>query len=146
MSRLKIKRHPHDPTIGIVQGSGANPGRITKGQAAGHQEFIMTNWEIIAWHAWRGYQQQGRGMLIFDENEIHTHDGTFRQVGMHVTYLGERSPEFPRLTEDYISQAIQAYNPSQEVLCVFQLKIGGLGFYRTRKGWVDPPDAKPNAN
>jgi hypothetical protein len=147
MGRWKIKRHQYDPTIAVIQGTGATPGRITPAQGAGHQEFIKTNWELLAWHAWREYQEKGRGMLIFDEKDIHTHDGTFRQVGVHLSYLGERSPEFPKYPdEDYVFRAIQEYDPRQEVLCAIRLKIGGLGFYRTRKGWVDPPDARPNAN
>jgi hypothetical protein len=147
MGRWKVKRHRYDPTIGVVQGTGAPPGRITAAQAAGHQEFIKVNWESLAWHAWRGYQERGRGALILDERELHTHDGSFRQVGIHLAYMGERSPEFPKAPDqDYVFRTIQEYDPRQEVLVMIRLRIGGLGFYRTRKRWVDPLDAKPNAN
>ena len=103
MGRWKIKRNLYDPTIGVIQGTGANPGRITLAQGAGHQEFITTNWELLAFHAWRGYQEKGRGMLILDEKEIHTYDGQFRHVGVHLAYLGERMPQFPTYPDRIVS-------------------------------------------
>jgi hypothetical protein len=152
----KIKRDRWDPTIGIIQGTGANRGRISEARASGHGDFIKTNWERLAFHAWRGYQAQGRGALILNESEIHTRSGRCEPVAIRLLYLGEQSGDFRTKlkgkttshgwSDDYTARAVAEYEPRREVLVILQLREGGTVFYRVRQGFVDPPDAKPDAN
>jgi hypothetical protein len=146
MGRWKLRRDAYDPTLGVIQGTGAKPGPITEARASGHRDFFKTNWELLAFHAWRGYQAEGRGSLVLWERELHTH-GRYMPRPAHLAYLGERNPKFPRHIDDsYIAKAIREYDPRREVLISINLREGGVAFHRIRRGFVDPPDAKPNAN
>ncbi len=145
MGRWKLRRDAYDPTIGVIQGTGAKPGPITEARASGHRDFIKTNYELLAFHAWRGYQAEGRGAVVLSEKELHTPD-RYRPVAAHLLYLSERHPQFPGWPDRYMATAVQDYNPEQEILIIITLREGGVVFHRVRQGPVDPPNAKPNAN
>ncbi len=100
---------------------------------------------MLAFHAWRGYQAEGRGALVLSEKELHTPD-RYRPVMTHLLYLSERHPQFPGWPDRYIATAVQDYNPEREILVLINLREGGVVFHRIRQGPVDPSNAKPNAN
>jgi hypothetical protein len=155
MSRWKLFRgarlDPYDPMTVILPTKGHHPFRGSEERAHPHRDFIRANWENFAAAAWQGYHTQGRGCLIFKEEEFLRRPRGV-PVLMRQLYLGEHGSDFQarlkgHLTahgwpDDYIAQAVHDYDPTKEVLVLIVLPDNSTVFHRIRRGFIDPPQAR----
>jgi hypothetical protein len=144
MGRWTVRRDRYDTRVGVLQGTGAQPGPLTEARTSGHRDFLQTNYALLAFHAWRGYQAYGRGAVLLWERQLHTREG-YRPATAQLFYLSEGHPPFPGWPDRYVATAVQDYDPRREVLVIINLREGGIAFHRVRQGYVDPPDANPHA-
>jgi len=75
-------------------------------------ELVDRHWETAARHAWRQFQQRGRGAIVFPVGD--TADGAERTPLKYLTFTDAEAAEsgaFERL-----HQLVQSYDPKREVV------------------------------
>ena len=73
--------------------------------------LVDEHWTTAARHAWRQYEQRGRGVIVFPIQE--TSDGDERTP---LRYLTFNDPEAADGTFARLYDLVQTYNPEEEVV------------------------------
>lgn len=99
-------------------------------------QLVDTHWTTAARHAWRQYQQRGRGAIVFpvtpgaDENE--------RTPLKYLTFNDESAAEEGAFAK--LHELVRTYDPEEEVVAVAQLPDDRTVFEVYAQSPV-PPDA-----
>lgn len=93
--------------------SAPNPGTLLN-------QLVDTHWNTAARHAWRQYQQRGRGAIVFPVHpEGVRDDASGRTPLKYLTFNDESAAEEGAFST--LHELVRTYDPEQEIVAVAQL-------------------------
>lgn len=95
----------------------------------GHRRFVADNWELLAYVAYRGYLQFGRGAVVVS-GKLNGSDNRFPQ------YTPLDGGGFGHLEQD---RYVRKYDAEQEIVVIFNLR----GFAVMAERYQGQPGADP---
>jgi len=75
-------------------------------------DLVSSHWETAARHAWRQYEERGRGAIVFPVTAAR--DGQERQPLRYLTFSDPEAAAEGRFSMLY--QLVQGYDPNREVV------------------------------
>ena len=125
------------------------PSDLPKGDESreSHLSFVLLNWEMAAAFAWKGYLENGRGVVAI--NVLQSKEAPpgmpyyfGKSTGYYISTQGMKQVGKGWDWED-AERIITQYNPEAEVVFVFLRIDEGSSVYRVRvpPGRITPPES-----
>lgn len=93
--------------------SAPNPGTLLN-------QLVDTHWDTAARHAWRQYQQRGRGAIVFPVHPEGVRDDASERTPLkYLTFNDESAAEEGAFST--LHELVRTYDPEQEIVAVAQL-------------------------
>ena len=83
----------------------------------GRRDFVGDNWDLLAYFAYEGYLEHGRGVVLIEGDENHLED---------VRYIPLDALRGELLEIARLRQRVKDYNPDQEIICTFIIGAGAF--------------------
>jgi hypothetical protein len=120
----------------LVEAITTDPEKLTIDDP---EAFMRRNWLQLAAGAWHGYQQTGRGAVIYEAGHARKGD----PLTKHLSYAGDYKPvDTGEPIEEWRAKLrgmIEYYDPETEI--VFMLDQGDTSWFYCGDGDIDPPEA-----
>jgi hypothetical protein len=101
------------------------------------QQLIAHNTELISATSWKGYQREGRGVVLIDGETVDNPESG----GAPLIYVSEKETQETGegWSSENVADLVKLYNPDSEVIVLVKWR-GQLGIYRFKPP-ISPPAA-----